>query len=70
MADSGPRDATDLKRIVDRRLAAAVELRKTARRNGETLDWSHANGAVEELMIMQDLLCIVLNLPRTYAAAR
>lgn len=66
----GPRDAADLKHIVDRRLQDAVELRRTARRNGEDANWHWANGAVDELMIVQDLLCIILNLPRTYAAQR
>ena len=66
----GPRDAADLKKIVDRRLAEAIERRKVARRNGEALDHNHENGAVDELLVMQDLLCIVLDLPRTYAAAR
>ena len=66
----GPRDAADLKRIVDVRLARAIDLRKTARRNGEALDHNYANGAIDELLVVQDLLCIVLDLPRTYAAAR
>lgn len=60
----------ELKAVVDRRLHAAVELRKTARKNGETADWNYANGAVDELLIVQDLLCMILNMPRTYAAQR
>lgn len=66
----GPRDAADLKRIVDRRLEDAVGWREAARRNGETMGWERANGQVDELMLIQDLLCIILNEPRTYAAQR
>lgn len=71
MSDPGLIRTTDeVKAVVDRRLLAAVELRKKARRNGETADWNWANGAIDELMIVQDLLCIILNQPRTYAAQR
>lgn len=68
--DDGPRDAADLKKIVDRRLADAIGWRKSARENGETLAWERANGQVDELLIVQDLLCLILDLPRTYAAQR
>jgi hypothetical protein len=66
----GPRDAADLKKIVDRRLDDAVELRSRANKNREMLNWERANGQVDELLIVQDLLCIILDLPRTYAAQR
>ena len=64
------RTVDELKAVIDRRLTAAVELRAWSRENGETADWNWANGAVDELMIVQDLLCIILNQPRTYAAQR
>lgn len=67
--DARPRDAGDLKRIVDRRLDDAKELRHRAASNGESLDESYALGAMRELAVVQDLLCVILNQPRTYAAA-
>ena len=71
MTDLGlVRDAADVKKVVDRRLELAVGWRKSARENGETLGWERANGQVDELLIIQDLLCIILNEPRTYAAQR
>lgn len=65
----GPRDAADLKKIVDRRLSEARDLRHRVACNGEALDEYYALGSIRELAVMQDLLCIVLNLPRTGAAA-
>jgi hypothetical protein len=71
MTDLGlVRDAADVKKIVDRRLRDAIGWRKAARENGEKLNWERANGQVDELMLIQDLLCIILNEPRTYAASR
>lgn len=63
------RDTADLKKVVDRRLQTARENLRRAYDRGETLDYQYMRGQERELEIMQDLLCILLDQPRTYAAA-
>lgn len=49
--DGGPRYASDLKRIVDRRLSEARDLRHRAASNGEHLDENYALGSIRELAV-------------------
>ena len=66
----GPRNAEDLKRIVDRRLANAREDLAGAETDAP-LDAPYLRGQIHELATMQDLLCIVLDLARTgYASTK
>lgn len=65
------RNTTELKAIVDRRLADVRDGLANARANGETLDVEYFRGQEHELATMQDLLCILTEQPRTgYASTR
>lgn len=65
------RNTTELKQIVDRRLADVRDRMTVARANGEWPDVNYYRGQEHELATMQDLLCILTEQPRTgYASTR
>lgn len=65
----GPRNAEDLLMTVERRLMLARTGKREAEKNGERLDANYRAGQIRELEVMDDLLRMVLNRPRTFAAS-
>lgn len=65
------RTTEELKRVVDRRLADVRADIVGFRERNEILDREYARGQEHELATIQDLLCIILEQPRTrYASLR
>lgn len=60
--------ADELLQVVERRLAKVVEGGVKANEQGEQLDFEYFRGQEHELRTMQDLLCVILDRPRTYYA--